>query len=206
MTPEALFLRQAVVCGSGLVYWAGVFVQIRRVRRQIGRSPNVKPRETKEKLLWLGWLLVVAVWVGQPFWVGSRAFGGALLMFPTLVHPLGLALGLLLIAAGYASTLWCYAAMGGNWRMGVNPSERTILVTRGPYRWVRHPIYLFQIVMLVGAALLLPTALSVVILLLHFVCVWSKAAAEEGYLATVHGAGYRDYLARTGRLFPRWRR
>ena len=90
--------------------------------------------------------------------------------------------------------------------MGVNRTEKTVLVTRGPYRVVRHPIYLFQIVMLVGAALLLPTALSGAMLVLHAVCVRAKAAAEETYLRTVHGEAYQSYLGRTGRLFPRWRR
>jgi protein-S-isoprenylcysteine O-methyltransferase Ste14 len=68
---------------------------------------------------------------------------------------------------------------------------------------VRHPIYLFQIVMLAGAALLLPTVLSLLALILHVVCVWIKAADEEAYLLTVHGDIYREYLSRTGRLIPR---
>ena len=31
--------------------------------------------------------------------------------------------------------------MGRSWRMGIDPAEKTSLVTRGPYRWMRHPIY-----------------------------------------------------------------
>jgi protein-S-isoprenylcysteine O-methyltransferase Ste14 len=109
-----------------------------------------------------------------------------------------------MIAAGYAGTLWCYAAMGDAWRMGVNHTETTTLVTRGPYRRVRHPIYLFQIVILLGVALLLPTVLSLVILGVHLLCVLVKAADEESYLLTAHGQTYRDYFVRTGKLFPKW--
>jgi protein-S-isoprenylcysteine O-methyltransferase Ste14 len=57
--------------------------------------------------------------------------------------------------------------------------------------------------MLAGAALLLPTIFSLVIIAIHFLCVQAKAADEESYLLSVHGETYRDYLNRTGRLFPR---
>jgi len=108
-----------------------------------------------------------------------------------------------LVLAGYAATLWCYAIMGDTWRIGIDQNEKNPLVTRGPYRLVRHPIYLFQIVMLAGVALLLPTCLSLIVLIFHVVCVLIKAADEESYLITVHGKTYRDYLSRTGRLLPR---
>jgi protein-S-isoprenylcysteine O-methyltransferase Ste14 len=68
---------------------------------------------------------------------------------------------------------------------------------------VRHPIYLFQIVMLAGAAVLLPTPISFSVLAIHYVCAQFKAVDEERYLLTVHGDAYRDYQSRTGRLFPR---
>ena len=45
-------------------------ILVARVRRRIGRSPNVEPRGVRERWLWLGWMLVVVVWVGQP-WVAA---------------------------------------------------------------------------------------------------------------------------------------
>ena len=203
MGTEELFWRRAVVFGSALVYWAGVWVQARRVRRQIGRSPNVKPRGLKEKLLWAGWFLVIVAWMGQPFLAGSSNLPPGLRMSSSLLHPLGLVFGLALTVAGYAGTLWCYAVMGNTWRMGINRQEKNPLVTRGPFRVVRHPIYLFQVVMLAGVAPLLPTLLSLVILVLHLACVLTTAADEEAYLVTVHGQAYRDYCSRTGRLLPK---
>ena len=47
-------LRRAVVLGSALVYWAGVFVQARRIRKRTGRSANSMPRGIKERMLWVG--------------------------------------------------------------------------------------------------------------------------------------------------------
>jgi len=203
MPPETLLLRKGLVFGSALVYWAGVFIQARRVRKQIGRSPNIRPRGSKERLLWLGWLIVILGWFGQPFFVGgfhSRFFS----LMPVLLHPLGLALGIVLIVGGYAGTLWCYAALGDAWRIGIRKREKTALVNQGPYRLVRHPIYLFQTIMLGGVVLLVPTPFLVLLLGIHLACIFIKALDEEAYLRDVHGPAYLDYLSKTGRFLPRF--
>jgi len=57
--------------------------------------------------------------------------------------------------------------------------------------------------MLAGALLLLPTILSLAILLFHLLCVLIKAADEEAYLLGIHGQPYKDYLSQTGRLVPK---
>jgi len=203
MTNEELFWRRAIVSASAIIYWVGVWILARRVRKQIGRSPNLKPRGPKEKTLWVGWLLVILVWLGQPLVVSTENAWPGVAFFPALLNPPLLVTGIALVVAGYAATLWCYAAMGNTWRIGVNAQEKTTLVERGPYRWIRHPIYGFQLVMLAGAALLLPTVLSFTILALHLVCALIKAVDEENYLKTVHGQTYTDYMARTGRLLPK---
>jgi protein-S-isoprenylcysteine O-methyltransferase Ste14 len=203
MAVDELLLRKAVVAGSGLVYWAGVLVQAQRVRRQIGRSPNMTPRTTKERVLWLGWLLVIAGWIGQPFFARLETVCSFVRLHAVCLEPVSMTLGILLVLAGYAGTLWCYAIMGSAWRIGVNQTEKNQLVTAGPFARVRHPIYALQVVMLAGALLLLPTIFSAVLLVLHLVCVWLKAADEEAYLIATHGESYRAHIARTGRLFPK---
>jgi protein-S-isoprenylcysteine O-methyltransferase Ste14 len=203
MAIDELLLRKAVVAGSGLVYWAGVLIQAQRVRKQIGHSPNMTPRGTKELVLWLGWMLVIAVWIGQPFFVGVEKAWVFVRLCPALTSVAGLMAGLALVAAGYAGTLWCYAIMGSAWRIGVNQQEKNALVTTGPFARVRHPIYALQVVMLAGALCLLPTLCSLVLLAFHLVCVWLKAADEEAYLIATHGESYRAHLVRTGRLFPK---
>jgi len=143
--------------------------------------------------------------VALPFLARTDPSLSVLSVIPSLSSPAGFAFGIVLTVAGYAGTLWCYAIMGNAWRMGVNRAEKTALVTRGPFQFVRHPIYLFQIVMLAGAALLLPTPVSLAILVIHIVCCLTKAADEEAHLSTVLGEEYRDYLSRTGRFFPKLR-
>lgn len=203
MTAEELFLRKAAAFGSALVYWGGVMIHARRVRKHIGRSPNLKPRGLKERLLWVGWFLVIIAWLGQPFLIRGQGSTQWIRLEPSLLNTPTLIAGLALVLAGYACTHWCYVAMGDQWRIGINQKEKNPLVTGGPYRRVRHPIYLFQVVMLAGVALLLPTVLSLAVLLVHLVCVWIKATDEETYLLGIHGEEYRAYLDRTGRLLPK---
>jgi len=201
MPVDALLLRKTVVLGSALIYWVGVFLQASRVRRRIGRSPNLKPKGLKEQLLWLGWFLVIAGWFGQPLLLshpGHPFFS----LIPFLFLPAGLVIGVLMVSGGYAGTLWCYAALGDAWRMGIRRREKTTLVQHGPYQWVRHPIYLFQTLMLIGVILLLPTPFLLFLLGLHLVCIYIKAVDEETYLLNTHGTEYRDYLARSGRFWP----
>ncbi len=195
------FLWQRVLVGlSGLVYWGGVVVQARRVRRKIGRTPNLKPKGAKERLLWIGWTLVVLGWIAQPLWVAEGA--GWRSPVPALVHPGAWSAGAALIVAGYLATLWCYAAMGAAWRIGIDQAGTSKLVQAGPYRRMRHPIYSFQVAMLLGAALLLPTPASFAILALHFLCASIKAADEERFLGATFGEEYRRYMERTGRFLP----
>jgi protein-S-isoprenylcysteine O-methyltransferase Ste14 len=196
-------LRRAVVCASGLIYWGGVFLQARRVRKKIGRTPNLTPKDTKEKLLWAGWVAVVAGWIGQPLLVGGPDVA-PLQLIPNLTHPVTVLPGILLIVAGYAGTLWCYAAMGAAWRIGIDKGGSSSLVQNGPYQWMRHPIYSFQMVMLLGALLLLPTLISFGILALHYLCASIKAKDEEIHLGGVFGAEYAGYRQRTGRFAPKW--
>src|SRR6185503_18617006 len=119
MSTADLMVNRVVVFASALVYWAGVYLQARRIRRRIGRAPNVKPRGTKERLLWAGWSLVVIIWLILPFLAGTSQSWSGLELIPSLCGRGGLLIGIVLTLAGYAGTLWCYAAMGNAWRMGV---------------------------------------------------------------------------------------
>lgn len=206
MIPDEIFLRKAVASASGLIYWAGVLIQARRVRKQIGRSPNMTPKGGKERVLWIGWMLVIAGWVGQPWAAAIDSSNALLKIHAAAMNPASLSVGVLLVLGGYGGTLWCYRTMGNAWRIGVNEAEKNQLVTSGPFARVRHPIYALQVVMLAGVLALVPTIFSLGILGFHLICVWWKAADEEAYLTATHGDSYRAHISRTGRLFPKLRK
>ncbi|RJQ44500.1 MAG: isoprenylcysteine carboxylmethyltransferase family protein [Nitrospiraceae bacterium] len=206
MTASSITLRQAIVVFSALIYWGGVLIHAHRVRKDIGRSPNLSPRTFKETLLWLSWFFIITGWAGQPFLV-ERYSDSFLFLFigEITLRRIGITAGVFLWLCGQAGTLWCYHALGTSWRIGVNRKERTALVQNGPYRFVRHPIYLFQLMILIGVAFILPTAFSLIILLVHTASIFIKARDEEEYLLSVHGSSYKEYYERTGRFLPKWR-
>jgi protein-S-isoprenylcysteine O-methyltransferase Ste14 len=202
MGSEALYVNRAIVLGFGILYWAGVYVQARRIRKRIRRSPNVKPRGFKEKLLWLGWLIVVVSWLSLPFVPrGGSSLGEWGILSPWLV-PLSVGVGAAMMVGGYAGTLWCYVAMGDAWRMGVLRTESIRLITYGPYGFVRHPIYLFQMIMVAAICVLLPSPISLAVLTVHVICVLIKAADEEAHLRSRLGSSYAAYCACTGTWLP----
>lgn len=204
MPGDELFWRRAVVCAGAVIYWGGVLIQGRRIRKRIGRSTNMKPRDARERLLWAGWMTVIILWIAQPLLLHGKTSFPLLHINPACLHPAGFYGGIALTVAGYAATIWCYVIMGNAWRIGINRQEKNQLVTAGPYRWIRHPIYAFQTMMLLGAVLLLPTICSVAIIFLHLFFVLIKAKDEEAYLLTVHGEAYREFMAKTGRLLPKF--
>jgi protein-S-isoprenylcysteine O-methyltransferase Ste14 len=114
-----------------------------------------------------------------------------------------LGLGLGLYAAGLVGTLWSQLSMGDSWRVGVRRDEHTALITRGPYRTIRNPIYSFMIVALAGLVLLTPNVVALLALLTLVAAVEIHVKlVEEPHLARTHGDAYASYRARTGRFVP----
>ena len=117
------------------------------------------------------------------------------------------AAGLALWAAGIAVGLWAAQAIGGYGAFsGVTVEHQ--LVSDGPYRYVRHPIYTALIAIAVGTMLVFRSYLLLGVAALSIVTHLSWAAAEEKLLSSPEGLGdvYRAYASRTGRFLPRVRR
>lgn len=115
--------------------------------------------------------------------------------------------GAAIVGLSTVATLVAQLAMARSWRIGVNPKERTELVTRFPFSIVRNPIFTCMIAASMGIALACPTPLALVAppLLIAALSVQVRLV-EEPYLSSVHGAAYRAYAAETGRFIPGWGR
>lgn len=74
------------------------------------------------------------------------------------------------------------------------------IVTAGPFRFSRHPMYLGMLLVLVGAAMLYGTALSLLFPLTYFIVAnWWYIPFEEGKMADVFGEAFTAYKARVRR-------
>jgi protein-S-isoprenylcysteine O-methyltransferase Ste14 len=104
---------------------------------------------------------------------------------------------------GLLGTLHAQWAMGTSWRIGVDDRERTGLVERGPFRWVRNPIFTWMTVALLGLVVMIPNAWSIAAMVLMIVAIELQVRlVEEPYLVRTHGDVYLRYAARTGRFVP----
>lgn len=115
----------------------------------------------------------------------------------------GHAIGLAVAVAGILLTFGAQLAMGDAWRIGVDPEERTELVTDGPFGLVRNPIYSAMIPTVFGLVLMVPNALALGAFAALVVALELQVRlVEEPYLLRVHGDAYADYAARVGRFVP----
>jgi protein-S-isoprenylcysteine O-methyltransferase Ste14 len=151
-------------------------------------------------------------WIGGALFVGgiAVAVAGPALELADEIEPIGALdrtgiqiAGLILFALGLALTVLAQAAMGASWRIGVDPSEQTGLVTDGLFGIVRNPIYSGMVPAIAGLAILSPTALSLGGALAVAVGIEIQVrAVEEPHLLRAHGHAYAAYAARVGRFVP----
>ncbi|MGC4971652.1 methyltransferase family protein [Streptomyces sp. DT199] len=93
--------------------------------------------------------------------------------------------------------------MGLSWRTTVDPAERPTLVTTGPFRLVRNPIYTALTAMTAGLALAVPNIVAAAGLASMVIGNELQVCRiEERYLDRIHQAAWRRCAARTGRLLP----
>ncbi|MFT3854487.1 MAG: isoprenylcysteine carboxylmethyltransferase family protein [Ilumatobacteraceae bacterium] len=94
--------------------------------------------------------------------------------------------------------------MGASWRIGVDPDERTELVTAGIYAHVRHPIYTGMTAFTVAQGLMLPSPWTLAAVAAMTVGAELQArAVEEPYLGATHGPRFATWARTAGRFVPR---
>jgi protein-S-isoprenylcysteine O-methyltransferase Ste14 len=109
-------------------------------------------------------------------------------------------------AVSLALTLWIFRTIGKNITSTVETREEHELVTGGPYRWVRHPLYTVRTSFFVSLGIVAANwfmglaSLSVLVMLLI------RLPKEEEKLIERFEDEYRAYIERTGRLLPRIKR
>jgi protein-S-isoprenylcysteine O-methyltransferase Ste14 len=110
-------------------------------------------------------------------------------------------LGLVLFALGLGFAIWARVHIGRNWGTPMSRKDDPELVTSGPYRLVRHPIYSGIVVGLVGTAVALswPWLIAVVLAGVYF---GYSATVEERYLTEQFPDAYPKYRRSTKMLVP----
>jgi protein-S-isoprenylcysteine O-methyltransferase Ste14 len=146
-------------------------------------------------LLGIAALLSTLVYCLAPEWMAWAS-----LPLPSWLRWAGVGLAL----GGFTLLQWSQETLGRNWSDTPRLIAQQTLVTDGPYRWIRHPIYTAFLLILsaplllaanwfVGGAWLGMTAIDV----------WVRVRFEEAMLLQAFGEEYRAYMESSGRLLPR---
>lgn len=127
----------------------------------------------------------IAPWLGPPLWTTGRVGG------------------LALTAAAIVVTLLAQLQMGSSWRIGVDRTARTALITDRLFAVSRNPIFTGMVLGAVGVALTQPTIVALLVPPVLLLAVELQVRfVEEPYLRRAHGDAYRRWAARTGRFVP----
>lgn len=114
----------------------------------------------------------------------------------TLAHGVGAAI----LVAGLVFLPASQLHLGVAWRIGIDPKAKLGLVTNGYYQLCRNPIFLAILTVLIGSAILIPTAISLIIVVATYFWFRMQAGDEEAYLLRVYGDEYLNYASRVGRF------
>ena len=111
-------------------------------------------------------------------------------------------LGVLITLAGLLFAAWARVTLGRNWSATITVKQDHDLITSGPYRFVRHPIYTGLLLGLLGIALALGEWRGLLGVALAFGAFWRKLRIEERWMREQFGSAYDDYTRRVAALIP----
>lgn len=140
--------------------------------------------------------LVVALVV---YTIGPQWMGLFLLPFPSWLRWAGAILGLLCLPL----LVWVQHTLGRHWSTDLQMRERHLLVTAGPYRWVRHPMYSVVFMFLSASCLVSANWLFLAGSAAAMAMLYRRITQEEEMMTERFGDQYLEYVRRTGRLWPR---
>lgn len=180
------------------------------------------------RFITLSWCLLILIWIVSAFsvkpalerqsWAGRFATFAFLALASMLllgkislwslnsrIWPAEQALRILactITFAGLGVSVWSRFTLGPDWSATVTYREGHELIQRGPYRFVRHPMYTGFLLMVAGTTVNLGDASSLVAILICCLGIWWKLAREENMLTKHFPDSYRRYKSNTKALIP----
>ncbi len=196
-------LESEIICrialGLMFVGSASIGIPFRlRADRAGGRvSTQVDPPWFWRCMLIIGppMVLTCVAFLVQPRWVDF-----AQVTLPTWLRLLGVPTALV----GIGLFAWMFRHLGLNVTSTSMPRAAATLVTSGPYRWMRHPMYSAALILGVAATLLTANLVVMIGGVAMFILLAARSHLEEERLVEKFGAAYREYQDRTGRFVPRF--
>jgi protein-S-isoprenylcysteine O-methyltransferase Ste14 len=165
--------------------------------RRLKRPTRAEPALPRLFKYWLPILLaILLMWPSA--WLQGTVLGRRFMPYAE-----GIELsGLLLVYAGILFACWARYILGSNWSSEVQLKQDHELIARGPYRYVRHPIYTGVLLALFGTTAMLGECCGLLGFAIMFLSFWRKLRLEETWLGEHFGTAYADYMRRVKALIP----
>lgn len=174
-------------------YWLIVCIKVIRMTSKIGKTPNVIPKESLGYLSRLIMLPLIFCWILLPW----QAAFSTVAQYSTVAF-----LGSLFSLIALSLTLYCWHYMGNSWRIGIDPKEKNTLITDGPFKHIRHPIYALSMLLMLGSLMSVQTETMAILFAIHWFIFSLEAIREEKYLTNIYGETYQQYINQTNRFLP----
>ena len=146
-------------------------------------------------LLGMAGFLSMTVYVINPNWL---AFANVSL--PNWLRWIGLGFALL----GFALLQWAQVTLGKSWSDTPRMMKEQTIITSGPYRTIRHPIYT-AFILILGSTVFISSNWLIGLCWAGMTVleVASRIGFEENLMIEYFGDQYREYMKKTGRLLPK---
>ena len=102
--------------------------------------------------------------------------------------------------------MWGLHHLGTNLTISISTTDEHSLITAGPYRWVRHPLYTGGMIESVGLCLMMANWFVAISAGCFWALIVYRTPMEETKLIEEFGDEYRQYTEDVGRFVPKWRR
>ena len=170
-----------------------------RVRSQATREPLDRRQEGRFILFTLRPVGIASMVALIAYMIDPSLMAWSSMDVPVWLRWTGVGIGAL---AG-CLIVWAFRSLGPNLTDTVVTRRHHTLVTRGPYRWVRHPFYDAVALSVVGNSLTTANWFLLLTGAIAFLLIVVRTRIEEEKLVARFGDGYRLYMAQTGRFLPR---
>jgi protein-S-isoprenylcysteine O-methyltransferase Ste14 len=187
--PMNIFLLLAIVCW--IVFFAYWTVK-RFGNKKIIRRQSFSSRLITKVLTTAGFFLM---------FLPDLSFGFTGWRFVPMSPVIGAA-GVVVCACGVGFAIWARRTLGRNWSGVVTVKENHELITNGPYRFVRHPIYTGMLLAVLGTVIVVGEVRALVALALFFLAFLGKMRQEERFMESEFPDAYPKYRRRVRALIP----
>ncbi len=181
-----------------LICW-GIFVLYWIISSFFVKKSVSRRKDWKFQLIWRVIIIALIILIA----IISKKTVLTIVLHPIFLSNLTLQIiGSVLVILGLVEAIWARISLGRNWSGYVTYKKNHELVTSGPYKYIRHPIYSSLILMLIGTFFNFPNTEVIIILLIWIVLFATRMKREEKIMTKLFGREYINYMDKSKRLIP----